>query len=203
MGADHLTSILIEYRYWILIPLTFIEGPIVAFVAGTMASLGYFNVYILGGLFLVRDIAVDLACYYLGYFGAQKAWVRRLLGRMGVTEEHLEGVRVLWHEHGGKTMFFSKLSYGVAAGFIVVAGMVKMPIRKFTLYAALVAVAHYGTLLVIGYIFGNAFGATFVGIIEKIPYVIGGATVIIAAYYLFKRYIKSKLVQAEEEAEKK
>lgn len=197
-AADHVTQLIITYRYWILIPLTFIEGPIVAFIAGMLASLGYFNVYVLGALFLVRDIAVDLACYYLGFFGSKRPWVKKVLHKLGVNGDHLADVRKVWHKHPGKTMFFTKLSYGVAAGFIVVAGMIEMPIRKFLFYGSLVAIAHYITLLVIGYFFGAAFGSSITGIIENIPYVIGVATVIFIVYYFFRRYMKKKLEEEEQ-----
>jgi membrane protein DedA with SNARE-associated domain len=195
-------SIIIEYRYWILIPLSFAEGPIVAFFAGTLASLGYFNIYLLGIFFLARDLLVDLGCYYIGYFGGRTRWIKSLIARLGVTEEHLGEVRSLWHHHPGKTMFLSKLSYGVAAGFIVVAGLVRMPLKKFLTYGALIAVAHYGLLLVLGYFFGNTFGGTITGILEKIPYVIGGLSVIAVAYFLFRGYTSKKLARAEAEAKK-
>lgn len=197
-GADYVTQLIIDYRYWILIPLTFIEGPIVAFIAGTLASLGYFNVYVLGALFLVRDIAVDLAFYYLGFFGSKRSWVKKVLYKLGVRDDHLDDVRKVWHKHPGKTMFFSKLSYGVAAGFIVVAGMIEMPIRKFLFYGSLVAIAHYITLLAIGYLFGVAFGSSIAGTIENIPYVIGVVTVLFIVYYFFRRYMNKKLEEEEQ-----
>ncbi len=201
MEPSPILQSIIEYRYLILIPLSFVEGPIVAFFAGTLAAAGYFNVYILALFFLVRDIAVDLACYYLGYFGGQTAWIKKLIRRMGVTDDHLDEVRALWHTHPAKTMFLSKLSYGVAAGFIVVAGLVKMDIKKFVAYGALIAVAHYGVLLLVGYFFGASFGSSITGWLEKIPYIIGGLFLIATAYYFFKRYMSNKLAQAEAEAE--
>lgn len=200
MGLDHVTMLILEYRYWILIPLSFIEGPIVAFFAGTLAAAGFFNVWGLAAFFLARDIIVDLGCYYLGFFGAKASWIKKVLGKLGVTEDHLEEVRELWHAHPGKTMFLSKLSYGVAAGFIVVAGLVRMDIRKFITYGAIIAVLHYGLLLFVGFFFGATFGGTIVGLLEKAPYVIAGLSVLAVVYIFFKRYMNKKLIQAEEEA---
>ncbi len=201
MDMNPALSLIVEYRYWILLPLSFIEGPIVAFFAGTLAAAGYFNVGALALFFFFRDIAVDLACYALGYFGGEAAWVRRLLHRLGVTDEHLEEVRALWHAHPGKTMFLSKLSYGVAAGFIVVAGLVRMPLSQFLKYGAVIAVAHYGVLLMVGYFFGATMGGTFVTVLERIPYVILGLSTLAIAYFLFKRYMRNRLAKAEKEVE--
>src|SRR3989344_6373615 len=66
MSLEALLPLIIEYRYLILLPLSFIEGPIIAFIAGMLANLGYFNLYVLAVFFLARDVSVDLACYYLG-----------------------------------------------------------------------------------------------------------------------------------------
>ncbi len=200
MEVDAVTALILEYRYWILLPLSFVEGPIVAFFAGMLASGGHFNVWALALFFFVRDIAVDAACYYLGYYGAQSRWIKKVLRRLGVTEEHLDEVRLLWHTHPGKTMFLSKLSYGVAAGFIVVAGLVKMPFKQFLYYGSIIAVTHYGVLLFVGYFFGAAFGGSVIGLLHNIPYVIGALSLLAIAYYIFKRRISNKLQEEERAA---
>ena len=197
MSIEHITALILEYRYWILIPLSLIEGPIVAFIAGTLASLGYFNVFGLAAFFFIRDVVVDGTCYALGYFGGQTRLAKKMLSKIGVTDEHLDDVRALWNKHPGKTMFFSKLSYGVAAGFIVVAGMVEMPLQKFLMYGAIIAIAHYCTLLFVGFFFGATFGGTIGGIIERAPYVLAVAGLLWLGYYVFKRYMTRRLEKME------
>src|SRR5579872_586989 len=110
MSVASMTHLILEYRYWILIPLSFLEGPIVAFIAGGLASLGYFNLYFLAILFFVRDVGLDGVYYAIGYFAAGTAFAKRMLGKLGVTQDHLEGVRLLWKDHAGRTMFVGKLS---------------------------------------------------------------------------------------------
>lgn len=193
-------QLILEYRYWILIPLSFVEGPIVAFFAGTLAAGGYFNIWGLAIFFLIRDMAVDLFCYWVGYVGANTGWINRLIRRLGVTDGHLDEVRTLWRKHPGKTMFLSKLSYGVAAGFIVVAGLVRSNLRQFAWYGFLTAIAHYGVLLFVGYFFGASFGGSILVVLENIPLVLGALTTIAIGYYFFKRYMSKKLEQAEAQA---
>ena len=192
MNLQNTAHIIIEYRYWILIPLSVIEGPIVAFVAGTLASLGYFNPFALGGFFFARDMGMDALYYYLGYFGWKTAFAKRMLQKIHIGESHLDEVRLLWEKHPARTMFIGKLSYGIAAAFIVVAGVVKMRIRTFFTYGALVAVTQYGVLLALGYFFGNAFGGNISRIIENIQYVIAGVTVTVSAYYIFGWHVRRK-----------
>ena len=160
MNIQEIAQLIIQYRYWVLIPFAVIEGPIVAFIAGTLASLGYFSLTVLLVLFFARDMIMDGFWYCLGYFGWQTALAKRMLGKLKVQESHLDEVRKLWDAHPARTMFIGKLSYGIAAAFIVVAGMVRFSLRKFFSYGALVAVVQYFTLILAGYFFGNAFGGT-------------------------------------------
>jgi membrane protein DedA with SNARE-associated domain len=195
-----LLQLIVEYRYWILLPLSFLEGPLVAFVAGTLASAGYFNIFALAVFFLGRDVTVDLVCYFVGYLGGQALWVQRLLARLGVGEQELDDVRALWHTHPGKTMFLSKLSYGVAGGFMIIAGLVRMPRRTFLGYGSLIAVLHYGLLLVAGYFFGTAFGGTIIGIFQRISQAVLGFSAVALTYYLVKRRIRRTLRDREHTA---
>ncbi len=200
---DHTTQLILEYRYWILIPLTFIEGPIVAFIAGTLASAGFFNIYILAVLFFVRDVGMDGVYYGVGYWGGRTKFARKMLKRIGITPDHLNDVRELWRNHAGKTMFIGKISYGIASAFIVVAGMVKMPLRKFFGWGAVVAVVQYGGLLLLGYFFGAAFGGTIKTILNNDEYALLGGAVIISGYYGLSWYMRGKFLKADREIEER
>ncbi|MEK7515527.1 MAG: hypothetical protein AAB555_01135 [Patescibacteria group bacterium] len=200
MQADFITEIILQYRYWILIPLTFIEGPVVAFVAGTLASVGLFNMYFLAILFFVRDVGLDVVYYAIGHFGGRTAFAKRMLNKIGVTEDHLEEVRVLWGRRPGWTMFIGKLSYGIAAAFIVVAGMVKMPFSLFIKYGILVAILQYGTLLFTGYFLGESLGGSITHILSNVQYAIAAVALAISAYYIFSWYMRQKFLKAEEDA---
>src|SRR3989344_8684586 len=180
MSVDSLTELLLQYRYWILIPLSFIEGPVVAFVAGTLASIGFFDIYFLSALFFVRDVGLDGVYYAIGHFGGRTTFAKRMLKKIGITPDHLENVRLLWERRPGWTMFIGKLSYGIASAFIVVAGMVKMPLTTFFTYGSIVAVLQYGTLLFLGYFLGASLGGNIVEIISNVQYVIAFVAIAIS-----------------------
>ena len=201
MSIDSITHLVLLYRYWILVPLSLIEGPVVAFVAGTLASFGYFNMYALAALFFIRDVGLDGLYYALGYFGGRTAFAARMMRKIGITEDHLENVRLLWARRPGMTMFIGKLAYGIASAFIVVAGTVKMPLRVFFSYGALVAVLQYGTLLLLGYFFGATLGGSITRILDNAGYLIAFVAVVITAYYLLSWYMREKFLKADREAE--
>ena len=199
MSPDQVTSLIIEYRYWILIPLSLIEGPVVAFAAGTLASLGYFNVYVMAIFFFLLDLAKDAFYYALGYWGGNTKVVRNLLSKLGVREDHLQDIRHLWEKHPGKTMFIGKLSYGIASSFVVLAGTVKMPLGKFFGWGAIVAISQYWTLLALGYFFGNAIGGTTARILDIVQWLILGLSVAAVGYYIFSVYMRKEFKREADE----
>lgn len=201
MSVEFATELILQYRYWILIPLTFIEGPLVAFVAGTFAAVGYFNIYFLAVLFFVRDVGLDGVYYAIGRFGGRTSFAERMLAKIGITDDHLEEVRLLWARRPGWTMFIGKLSYGIASAFIVVAGMVGMPLAKFFAYGSIVAVLQYGTLLLAGYFLGASLGGNIVHVIENVQYAVAFAAIVISGYYLFTWYMRRKFLKEDKKIE--
>ncbi len=192
MSPDVISHLILEYRYWILITLSFLEGPIVAFAAGALASLGYFNVYALAALFLVRDLGMDGVYYYIGWRARAHALVKRLLTKIRIDEEELGRIRELWMHRPWLTMFLAKVSYGIASTFIMLAGMIEMPLKPFFGYGALVTVIQYGGLLVLGYEYGAMFG-TISRLLTNIQYAILGLAVIGTAYFFLSKYFREKL----------
>lgn len=202
MSVEFATQLILQYRYWILIPLSFIEGPVVAFVAGTLAAVGYFNIYFLAALFFVRDVGLDGVYYAIGHFGGRTAFAKRMLNKIGITTDHLEQVRILWEKKPFWTMFIGKLSYGIASAFIVVAGTVKMPLRLFFKYGIIVAILQYGILLFAGYFLGASLGGNIVTIIENVQYVIAFAAIVISGYYIFSWYMRKKFLKEDRDIER-
>ncbi|HWP61490.1 MAG TPA: VTT domain-containing protein [Candidatus Paceibacterota bacterium] len=191
MSVDHVTHLIIVYRYWIIIPLSFVEGPIIAFVAGTLSFLGYFNPYLMFGIFLVRDIVLDSLMYAVGRFGGQTRFAQKTLARIGVTPKHLGEIHRMWERHGFRTMFFSKLSYGVSAAFLIVAGLVETSFSRFLIFGILVSLAQYGLLFVLGYFFGSALG-TVSNVFTYVQYLVLAASVVGIGWYVFTRFIRKE-----------
>ena len=201
MSVDFITQLILQYRYWILVPLSFLEGPIVAFVAGTLAAVGMFDLYFLAVLFFIRDVGLDGVYYAMGYFGGRSKFAERMLEKLNITNDHLQQVRVLWERRPFMTMLIGKLSYGIATAFIVVAGMVKMPLRIFFRYGILVAILEYGTLLLAGYFLGASLGGSIARVIDNIQYAIAFGAVALTGYYLVSWHLRGKFLKKEKEAE--
>lgn len=200
MSVESIAPLILEYRYWILIPLTFIEGPIIGFIAGGLSRLGYFDPFIAFAIFIARDVLVDNFWYAVGLWGGKTAFAQRILHKIRITPEHLENVRTLWDQHGFRTMLISKLSYGIAQAFLVVAGMVGMPFKRYFKYALLVALIEYGGLFVVGYFMGAAFG-DIAGVLSNIQWVVAIIALVIAGYYIVTHFMRTKAQESIEKPE--
>jgi len=199
IDASPLIRQLIEYRWWILIPLSVWESTLVAFVAGLLAAAGYFTVYVLWLYFFARDIIIDLGLYGLGRRVSHTSWTRSMLVRLHITPERLDSVRAHWNEHPARTMFIGKFSYGVAFTFIIAAGMVRMSLRKFLGYGALAAVTEYSLYLGAGYLFGATLDGKIVTILDNVQYVVLDGSVLLIAYYFFGRHMRGRMLRSHDE----
>lgn len=200
MSPDTIHTLLLQYGYWILIPLTFIEGPIIGFIAGALSKLGYFNPYIAFSIFIFRDIIMDAVYYFLGRKFDGTPFSDKMLRILKVTPDHLSAVRKLWDAKGLRTMFIGKLSYGVAHAFLFVAGMVRMPFPKFFRLALVVALVNYGGLFLLGYFVGGAFDSA-ANLVSNILFGIGMLALVISCYYIFTFYMRRRLTEEEKKAE--
>lgn len=196
MSIDSILPLIQNYGYWILFPLAFFEGPITAFIAGTFVALGYFNIVSAYGIMLLGDLLPDVAYYLFGRYGEKKTLISRYAVKMGIKEEHFDAIRRLWQKHPGKTMFFSKLAYGLSTPFLVSAGLVGMSFRRFVQYAFPITIIQYGILLALGYYFGNSFKFVSEGV-EIVQVATGGVVVVVVAYYFLTRYMRQKLLKEE------
>lgn len=203
MDAGSITHLIIEYRYWILFPLACFEGPLIAFVVGTLVALGYFNVFFAYLLLVLGDVIPDTGYYLLGRYGEKGTLTRKYLSKMGVTEDHFDVVRNLWNAHTGKTMFFSKLAYGLSTPFLISAGLIGMKLKTFLRYALPVTFAQYAILLALGYFFGASYYETITQSFNGIGLIIVAVVVVAVAYYFFTKFMRSKLLTIEKKEEQK
>ncbi|MDO8514396.1 MAG: hypothetical protein Q7S50_02515 [bacterium] len=182
---------LIIYKYWLLLPIAIVEGPMVAFVCGMLVALGYFNPFIAFGILVLGDLIPDGFLYTMGRFARKHTWVKRWGTYVGVTEERFSKAEMLWHTHPGKTVLASKFTYGVTAPFLFMAGLSGIPARIFFGYSISISVVHYAVLMGLGYFFGTSLASIgdFLTSIE-----IGVTIVVLAgvAYYLLMPYVREK-----------
>jgi membrane protein DedA with SNARE-associated domain len=106
---------------------------------------------------LLGDLSTCIVIYTFGHYFSRLPFVQRMLTKGGVAG-HVGVVRHLWLEHSIKTMFMSKLAWGLSSAFLVAAGIVGMPWRRFLVLVAVVAAVQYLVLLALAVGLGASIG---------------------------------------------
>ena len=148
---------------------------------------------------ILGDFLPDSLYYYIGRFSNKEKLIAKYDTKSKLISRHLGHLEHLWHNHTLKTMFVSKLAYGLSIPLLVTAGLVHLRYRKFVWQALIVTLFQYGLLMIVGYYLGQSYE-------RAIPYVkdIGIIIAVIAIlfvviYFLVQRYIKNKLIKEIEE----
>jgi len=198
---DYALHLLEQYKYVALFPLAAFEGPLFAILVGVIISQGLLLFWPSYIILLFGDIIPDSAYYFIGRFGSRKNLMEKYGSKSKLLTNNVDILRKLWNEHGKKTMFFSKLAYGLSTPFLISAGLVELPFAKFLMYAVPVTIIQYGVFTGIGYALGGSYTVA-----EKYMHYGSVALVIIGlifvgAYILFFRYAKKQILKLEKTEE--
>jgi membrane-associated protein len=189
MDTAALMTILLAYKYWVLLPLAIVEGPMLAFVSGVLISIGILSAPIALIILVIGDIIPDTIFYTAGRFWSDRPFVKRLAARIGVTDEHFDDAQNLWNEHPGKTMLMSKFAYGVSSAFLFMAGLMRMPAYRFYGYSISISFAHYIVIMTAGYYFGASLISAG-QVVQIIEYGVAGIALLVSAYVTIMWYMR-------------
>ncbi|MDD5050744.1 MAG: VTT domain-containing protein [Candidatus Pacebacteria bacterium] len=202
MISGTLFHLLVTYKYAILFPLACFEGPIISLFVGFMVYAGYINFLPAYIVLLFGDIIPDSVYYFIGRYGNKSKLFAKYGSKFEFVSKNIKLIEYLWRDHGKKTMFFSKLAYGLSTPFLVSAGLVNMKWRRFISYALPVTIFQYAVFMTAGYFLGSSYfvAAKYIqdaGIIIALVIL----TAFIFLYRYFARYAKKKITEMEIEEE--
>lgn len=184
---------LIRYKYLVLLPLALAEGPVVAFAAGFLIRTGVLNLWLVYLILISSDLIPDSMFYSIGYYGYHSKFVQNYIGSFRFFHNHFDAVKKLWKNHAWKTILLGKIAYGMALPFLMSAGMVKMPFKKFIWYTFQVTLLQYTVYLALGYASGHFY--TMISKYLYVPYYFMAAVVIIfvASYIIVSKYARREI----------
>lgn len=163
----HLSEIIINYQFWTYLILfiiifaetgfvvtPFLPGDPLLFAAGALIAGGGtgLNIYLLALLLFIAAIAGNQVNYFLGnYFGPKVFKPENKI----LKYSYYEKTQGFFIKHGGKSVVFSRF-FPVLRTFVpFVAGVIKMPISKFSYYNITGGFIWIVSFLFLGYLFGN------------------------------------------------
>ncbi len=186
--ADTL-HILIRFGYPLIFAITIFEGPIITVVSSFLASLGYFNVYIVYMVVVSADLTGDILWYLVGYFG-RKHFIERYGHYIGITTERIAKLESHFLSHAGKTIFLAKITHAIGLPFIIAAGMARVRFKTFFSYSLLATLPKSLIFVFLGYYTGTSY--------QKINTVLKDFTIAIIMlvvafgilYYFHRKYLE-------------
>jgi len=184
-------SLMLSYRYFILLPLAVIEGPLLMMACGLLVRLGYLNFIPAYALIVIGDLFGDILWYLAGYkFGMP--FVRKFGKFFNITEQDVEKVENIFHRHDSAILLLSKMTMGLGFALVTLisAGLVKIPLKKFVFWNALGGLLWTACLMAIGIYLGN-FYLTVNSVLGKIG-VLSSIVVIFIILISATKYIRSK-----------
>jgi membrane-associated protein len=172
---NHTLALLVEYRYWIILPLAIFEGPMLAVMLGFLCSMGLFSLIPVFFILSLWDFVRDLILFHAGKIANHKNFLQTFSTKLHVTEEHFSFVSHLWKTHSYKTMLFAKFAFGLSPLLIMTAGVVRMSILRFAQIALEVSILEYALFLAFGYYSKN---------FEYTGYALVGLVIVFLALYI-------------------
>jgi len=184
-------SILVHYKYFVIFPITIVEGPIIMIISGFLVYLGQLNAGVAFIMLTVADIIGDSLYYLIGKYWRKSAWVKKWAGFLGYDEKSEEFLEEHFRRHKGKTFLLAKISHGLGGSVQVAAGIAGVKYSEFLGYSILGTLPKVLVLMCVGFYAGSSY----VKIDEYLNYagliMVGIACLIVALYIFLSRYAKN------------
>jgi membrane-associated protein len=133
----------------------FLPGDSLIVTAGLLSAQPQFglNVYVLGVLLTLAAIIGNTVGYAIGHATGPRLFTRD--DSLLFKKKHLYRAQDFYQKHGGKTLIIARFMPIVRTFVPVVAGLANMPLKTYTAYNVLGAVAWIWSMLFIGHFLGR------------------------------------------------
>ena len=145
------------YRYALIFPIAFVEGPIISIICGWLVAVGVLNLFVVYVLLIVANLTGDVLYYFLGYWGGPPL-IRRFGKWLKIDLGQVEKMKNYFDQHGGKIIVTGKVTpHFAAAAMLAGAGLARYRFALFLYYCVVTELIKCIILLAIGYYLGYAY----------------------------------------------
>ncbi len=187
-SPSDILSLLEQYKYFIIFPITVLEGPIIIIVSGFLVYLKILNFYVAFAMLSVADIIGDSMYYLIGRYWRSSEKARKYAKYFGYSEKSEEFLEKHFEKHKGKTFLVAKISHGLGSTVQIASGIAKVSYKKFLFFSIVGTLPKTFLLLIIGYYLGNYY-EKIDGYLSTIVYFVVGATVFFIIYKISTKYV--------------
>jgi len=145
------------YGYWLIFPIAFVEGPIIAIICGWLSALGIFNFFLVYMVLIGANLLGDAFYYLIGYWGGPPL-IKKWGPWLGLDLDQTIKLKNHFDNHGGKILLTAKITPHLAAAAVLAgAGLAKYRFALFLRYSLTIEIIKTAILLLIGYFIGDAY----------------------------------------------
>lgn len=183
---------LLRYAYEAMIPLSLIEGPVVALAAGAGVATGKIDPAYAALILAFGAFFQDTVYYWVGRWAESKPKVRAFAKRTRLLRDTVQPLKEAWRTHMFITLASSKFAYGLYGPILVTAGMAVAPFGRFLLMSLALSAVVLGAWFGAGIGLERLYGALGAVSSYAIPAI--GVVGLIALYFI-GRYARRRLEQ--------
>ena len=190
----HVTQTAPFLVYGVIFIIAMVEGPILTMLCGLLYKLGYFPFAAIFLTLIIGDLFGDTVWYFIGYYFGTP-FVKRFGKYIGVHEEEIERVKIIFHKNKEKIIIISKLTNGMGLSLVVLltTGIAKIPFIKYLYLNTIGETIWTGALFLIGYFFGHWY-IQIDSWMGKIG-LVGGFIVLVILFIKIRKYFVWKTEQ--------
>ncbi|MFZ0544340.1 MAG: VTT domain-containing protein [Candidatus Promineifilaceae bacterium] len=138
------------WNYFILSFLIILQGPAATLLGGAAANAGLLRpqfVFLAG---ISGNLLADIFWYNIGSRGKTE-WILKHGQRFGIGQRHVDKLSESMEQHAVKILLMAKISVGLAVPTLLVAGIIRLPWRKWFPVVFVGEVIWTGFLVLVGY----------------------------------------------------
>lgn len=150
--------LLLQYAYPLMIPLSLVEGPIVAMAGGAGAAVGRIDPLVAYAIVMGGGLFQDVAFYGLGRWARRSERARSWIDRICALRRVVDPLRAAWRERMFLTLLASKFAYGLYFPIMVSAGLLQAPFRRYLAESILMSAVILAGWEAVGLLLVRAYG---------------------------------------------
>lgn len=153
-----LLTLLLKYKYIILIPIVFIEGPTITIFCGVLWKLGLMNGLLAALVATLTNLVGDVMWYYIGFYRGED-FIKKFGHYFNLTDARVSKGEEIFLRHGSKILVFMKVTsgFGMIIPTLFASGMYKMNFKKYMLMNAIGETVWSFGIMFIGYFFSHLY----------------------------------------------
>lgn len=184
LTIPEIVDLIIKYRYAILFPIAFLEGPVVAVVSGFMIATKFMDFWPSYLILVSANITGDIVYYLIGYLVPRNK-LNKVLMFFKISSKKIDSAETMFLRNRKSAIIFGKVAHAIGSVFLITAGILKVPLIEYLKIGTLIELPKALLFIMIGLYFGRS--VTNLG--KVVNYSVFGFIIVTAVFIIINYYM--------------